>query len=216
MINIRKATAALCLSGFVIGGTATTAFAATASTSQASVTSEATITSEATVTSEATATVQATQVVGYWCGYQVVRAPNGLYVRTGPSKGYRVVGSLWNGQWTTGSCAKWRGWVNLSDKYNHWTAPSSARGWSYGYYLQQKPTTVTYWCGYQVFRAPNGLYVRTGPGRSYRIVGGLANGQWTTGSCATVRGWVNLSSKYNHYHSPKNARGWSDGHYLRK
>ncbi|MGD0554750.1 MAG: hypothetical protein ABSA93_07205 [Streptosporangiaceae bacterium] len=202
MINVRKAAATLCLSGFVIGGTATTAFAATASTSQA------------TVTSETTATVQATQVVGYWCGYQVVRAPNGLYVRTGPSQGYRVVGSLRDGAWTTGSCAKWRGWVHLSNKYTHWTAPKSARGWSYGYYLQ-KPVTMS-WCGYRVTSAPNGLYVRSGPGRGYWVIGSLANGQRTTGACGTVRGWVHLSDKYNHWHSPWNARGWSYRHYLSK
>ncbi len=210
MINIRKAAAALCLSGFVIGGTATTAFAATASTSQA------TVTSEASISSTATTIAQDTQVVGSWCGYQVVRAPNGLYVRTGPGRGYRVIGSLRNGAWTTGSCAKVRGWVNLSDKFNHWTAPKTARGWSDGYYLQQKPATVTYWCGYRVTSAPNGLYVRSGPGKGYWVIGGLANGQRTTGDCGTVRGWVHLSDKYNHYRSPWNARGWSYRHYLRK
>lgn len=201
MINIRKTAAALCLSGFVIGGTATAAFASTTSTAQA------------------TATTQSVQVVGTWCGYQVVRAPQGLYVRTGPGTGYRVIGSLRNGQRTTGDCAKVRGWVHLSNKYNHYTSARGARGWSYGSYLASKPakrTVTTYWCGYRVYQAPNGLYVRTGPGRTYRVIGGLANGQRTTGSCSTVRGWVHLSSKYNHYHSPRNARGWSDGHYLRK
>jgi uncharacterized protein YgiM (DUF1202 family) len=201
MINIRKAAAALCLSGFVIGGTATTAFASTTSTAQT------------------TATTQSVQVVGTWCGYQVVRAPNGLYVRTGPGTGYRVIGGLANHQWTTGSCSSVRGWVNLSNKFNHYHSPSSARGWSDGYYLAKKgskPSTVGYWCGYRVYQAPNGLYVRTGPSTVYRVIGGLANGQWTTGSCSTVRGWVHLSDRYNHYSSPWNARGWSYGHYLHK
>jgi uncharacterized protein YraI len=124
------------------------------------------------------------------------------------------VGSLRNGAWTTGACAKLRGWVHLSDKYNHWRAPSTARGWSDGSYLA-KPVTMS-WCGYRVTGAPNGLYVRSGPGRGYWVIGGLANGQRTTGACGTTRGWVHLSDKYNHYHSAKTARGWSDGHYLRK
>jgi uncharacterized protein YgiM (DUF1202 family) len=196
MINFRKAAAALCLSGFVIGGTATAALASTASTSRAT-------------------TPQSVQAVGTWCGYQVFRAPNGLFVRTGPGRNYKIIGSLANGQKTTGDCAAVNGWIHLSNKYNHWNSPASTRGWSDGYYLT-KPAAPMTWCGYQVYQAPNGLYVRTGPGRSYKVIGGLANGQWTTGSCSAVRGWVNLSNKYNHYHSPASARGWSDGHYLRK
>ena len=101
MISFKKAAAALCLSGVVMGGTATTAFAATASTPQSG------------------SSAQAFQVVGKLCGYQVVRAPNGLYVRTGPSTMYRVVGGLMNGQHTTGDCAAVRGWIHLSNKYNH-------------------------------------------------------------------------------------------------
>jgi uncharacterized protein YgiM (DUF1202 family) len=199
MFKIRKAAAALCLSGLVIGGTATAAFASTASASRAA------------------APAQSAQVVGTWCGYQVVRAPNGLFVRSGPSTRYRVVGGLADHQRTTGDCTSMGAWIHLSNKYNHYHSPSSARGWSDGYYLSKTAKTTTmYWCGYRVYQAPNGLYVRTGPGRTYRVIGGLANGQRTTGSCGTVRGWVHLSSKYNHYHSPKNARGWSDGRYLRK
>jgi uncharacterized protein YgiM (DUF1202 family) len=202
MFNIKKAVAAVALSGAVLGGTATTAFASTSATSGAHT---------------ATAATQGMQLIGSWCGYQVFRAPNGLYVRTGPGTGYRVIGSLWNGQWTTGSCTKVRGWVHLSNKYNHWYSPRSARGWSYGGYLRSTAKVKpVYWCGYQVYRAPNGLYVRTGPSTMYRVIGGLANGQRTTGSCAMVRGWVHLSDKYNHYHSPRNARGWSYGHYLRR
>jgi len=196
MINIRKAAAALCLSGFVIGGTATAALASTASTSRAT-------------------TAQSTQAVGTWCGYQVFRAPNGLFVRTGPGRNYKIIGSLANGQKTTGDCAAVNGWINLSNKYNHSHSPASARGWSDGYYLR-KPATAMTWCGYQVYLAPNGLFVRTGPGRTYKVTGSLANGQWTTGACAAVKGWIHLSNKYSHWHSPASARGWSDGHYLRK
>lgn len=202
MINVRKAAVVLCLSGFVIGGTATTAMASTASASHA------------------TTRAQSAQLVGYWCGYQVVRAPHGLFVRSGPSTGFRVLGSLRNGQLTTGSCAKTRGWVHLSNKYNHWHPPLSQRGWSSGNYLNRHKrvatTTTIIFCGYRVSGAPSGLFVRNGPGRNFRVVGGLANGQRTTGSCGTVRGWVHLSNKYNHFHSPANARGWSSRHYLRK
>jgi uncharacterized protein YgiM (DUF1202 family) len=208
MINIRKAAVALCLSGFVIGGTAGTALASTASTSQATA-------SALSVQAQSVIQAQSVQVVGYWCGYQVVRAPDGLYVRSGPSTYYRVIGGLWNGQWTTGSCAKVNGWVHLSSNYNHYWSPGWARGWSYGYYLST-PTPPVYWCGYQVYRAPDGLYVRSGPSTYYRVIGGLANGQWTSGSCAKVNGWVHLSSNYNHYWSPGWARGWSYGHYLHR
>jgi uncharacterized protein YgiM (DUF1202 family) len=212
MINIRKAAAALCLSGFVIGGTATTALASTASTSQATTIAQATSTAQAATTSQATSIAQAD---GYWCGYQVFRTSHGLYVRSGPGTYYRILGGLFNGQRTTGSCATVRGWVNLSNKYNHYGSPVSWRGWSYGYYLH-KPSAPVYWCGYQVILAPRGLFVRSGPGTYYRILGGLFNGQRTTGSCATVRGWVNLSNMYNHYGSPVSWRGWSYGYYLRK
>jgi uncharacterized protein YgiM (DUF1202 family) len=199
MFSIKKAAAALCLSGFVIGGTATAALASTTADSQTTTTAQS----------------QTFQVVGSWCGYQVFRAPNGLFVRTGPGRNYKIIGSLANRQKTTGDCATVRGWVHLSNKFNHWHSPASARGWSDGYYLA-KPAAVMSWCGYQVYRAPNGLYVRTGPGQAYKIVGGLRNGQWTTGDCAAVKGWIHLSNKYNHYHSPASARGWSAGRYLRR
>ena len=199
MIDIKKGAIALCLSGLAIGSTAGTALASTASTARA------------------TTAAQSTQVAKDWCGYKVIRARNGLYVRSGPNHVYRVVGSLNSGERTTGACAKVRGWVHLSSMYHHYAHVSKkARGWSYGYYLGGTMAANS-WCGYQVFRAPQGLFVRTGPGRGYWVIGALRNGQWTTGSCATAHGWVHLSNKFIHYpHVSTNARGWSYGFYLRK
>lgn len=203
MFDIRKGVIALCLSGAAIGGTAGTALAATASTSQTSTTT--------------VAAVQTAQVIK-WCGYQVVRAPKGLLVRVGPKGTDKVVGSLRNGQRTTGDCAKVRNWVHLSEKYNHYrNVPKNARGWSDGRYLAPPPPPAPSTCKYTAYRAPNGLLVRSGPGTGYGRLGWLRNDQQTTGDCGAVKGWVHLSDKYNH--DPrvnKNARGWSDGHYLRK
>jgi uncharacterized protein YgiM (DUF1202 family) len=200
MIDIKKGAIALCLSGLAIGSTAGAALASTASPA---------------ATTRAT-TVQAAQVSTSWCGYQVVRAPDGLFVRTGPSRVYRVVGALYNGEMTKGECAKVHDWVHLTDMYHHYAGVSkNARGWSYGYYLSSLRTSSM--CGYTVVRAPDGLFVRSGASREYRVVGALYNNERTTGSCSTTNGWVHLSDKYHHYAGvPSNARGWSYGYYLRK
>lgn len=200
MFDLKKGALALCLSGLAIASTAGTALASTASTASAT---------------QTTATVQTATKAGTLCGYQVYRTRHGLFVRSGPGTGFRILGALNNNERTMGSCTTIRDWVHLSNMYHHYAGVSkNARGWSFGFYLRNLSSSGL--CGYQVYRAPSGLFVRTGPGTGFRVIGGLANGQHTTGSCTEDHGWVHLSNKFNHFSGSPNARGWSSGFYLRK
>jgi SpoIID/LytB domain protein len=95
-----------------------------------------------------------------------------LNIRSGAGTTYTVVGSLKHGQafTITGESGSW---YTLS--YNGKTAYVSKSYVTKGAASATPPAVTTGQTG-TVYNAPQGLYVRTGPGTNYKILGGLANG----------------------------------------
>ncbi|GAA5168130.1 transglycosylase family protein [Ornithinimicrobium tianjinense] len=112
-----------------------------------------------------------------------VKATPGANIRSGPGLTYSIVGSAANGTQVTGTMSD--GWVRLAD----------GRGWVSATTLTTTapapapapPSSSTSW----VVTATAGANIRSGPGTSYRIVGGAAHGTTVTGTLSD--GWVRLA-----------------------
>lgn len=116
-------------------------------------------------------------------GYVTITASSGLYVRSGPGTGYAVVGGLPNGSvvYTYGSS---NGWYRVSGGWiaGDYTSPGGGGGGG-----GSSPD------GYVTVDTPIGLYVRSGPGTGYSIVGGLSDGD-TVYTSDYSNGWYRISS----------------------
>ncbi|MEM6403039.1 MAG: SH3 domain-containing protein [Cyanobacteria bacterium P01_D01_bin.116] len=118
-----------------------------------------------------------------------VNAPSGLNVRSGPSRAYRNVYDLSNGQRvnTTGRFSN--GWAQLSNGY--WVANRYLNygGGTGGGSRTGTPRTAR-------VTAINGLNVRSGPNTAYRNVYDLSNGQRVSTTGRFSNGWAQLSNGY--------------------
>lgn len=114
----------------------------------------------------------------------VVRATNGANIRSGPSLQHGIVGAASDGSTVSGTMEG--GWLRLPD----------GRGWISGTVLRTPgegtpapPETATWRVS-----ASGGANIRSGPGTSHSIIGGLAHGTQVRGALSS-NGWVDLDGR---------------------
>jgi peptidoglycan hydrolase-like protein with peptidoglycan-binding domain len=127
-------------------------------------------------------------------GYVTITAGSGLYVRSGPGTGYSVVGGLPYGSvvYTYGYSNGWYrvsgGWIAADYTSSGGSGNSGGGGGS--------PD------GYVTVDTSIGLYVRSGPGTGYSVVGGLSNGEtvytyeYSNGWYRIASGWISAAYVY--------------------
>lgn len=126
-------------------------------------------------------------------GYVTVTAGSGLYVRSGPGSGYSVVGGLPYGS-VVYTYSYSNGWYRVSGGWiaADYTSPGGGGGGGGGGGAD----------GYVTVDAPIGLYVRSGPGTGYSVVGGLSDGEtvytyeYSNGWYRTSSGWISADYVY--------------------
>lgn len=117
-----------------------------------------------------------------------VSARNGLNVRKGPSTGYRVVRTLYNGQAVNTSGRLSNGWAQLDNgdwvvrKYLNYSTNSGGTGGG-------SPNTAR-------IKSVYGVNVRSGPSTRYRVINGLSNGTKVKISGRKSGKWVQLANGY--------------------